>query len=249
MSFLRMCRAYAENLLPLPRPNAISAPDRGTPQRPLRYYVPSSAFSDYPFDEGEARQAMALHRWRAVVQCLVGSIALALLTLVCFRLRLNPATATCLYLIVIVLLSLGGNFLSSAVVSLIAVGCLAYFFAPPAFSFRVSEQLTKAGSWAYKHPDVCEYCPRRCFAYSASIPQKGIGQATSFSLVRVEEAFNRILNRVEYSTRSIEDRIADFRRSHCSSRPPYCDPGRSARPFVRTRQELALVPGRRLIFN
>jgi len=31
--------------------------------------------------------------------------------------------------------------------------------------------------------------------------------------------------------------------------PHTWDAGRSARPFVRTRQELAMVPGRRLIFN
>ncbi len=68
---------------------------------------------------------MALHRWRAVVQCLFGGMAIALLTFACFRLRLNLATTVCLYLIVIVLLSLQGSFLSSAVVSLIAVGCLA----------------------------------------------------------------------------------------------------------------------------
>jgi C4-dicarboxylate-specific signal transduction histidine kinase len=69
-----------------------------------------------------------------------GIVALGLLTLVCHRLRLNLATAVCLYLIVVVLLSVQGNFLSSAVVSLIAVACLMYYFAPPIFSFRVKDQ-------------------------------------------------------------------------------------------------------------
>jgi len=41
---------------------------------------------------------------------------------------------------VVVLLSVQGNFLSSGVVSLIAVGCLMYYFAPPIFSFRVKDQ-------------------------------------------------------------------------------------------------------------
>ena len=77
--------------------------------------------------------------WRAVVQCLAGSIALGLVTFVCFRLRLNLATTLCLYLIVIVVLSLRGSFISSAFVSLVAVGCLAYYFAPPIFSFRVDD--------------------------------------------------------------------------------------------------------------
>ena len=77
--------------------------------------------------------------WRVIALCLSGSIALALLTFVCFRLGLNLATTVCLYLIVIVLLSIQGSFLSSAVVSLIAGGCLAYYFAPPIFSFWVSD--------------------------------------------------------------------------------------------------------------
>jgi K+-sensing histidine kinase KdpD len=77
--------------------------------------------------------------WRAVAQCLSSSIALALLTFVCFRLRLNLATTVCPYLIIIVLLSIEGSFLSSAVVSLVAVGSLAYYFAPPIFSFRVGD--------------------------------------------------------------------------------------------------------------
>jgi len=77
--------------------------------------------------------------WRAVAQSLYGCLGLALLTFVCFRLGLSVGTTACLYLIVIVLLSLQGSFLSSAVVSLIAVACLAYYFAPPIFSFRVSD--------------------------------------------------------------------------------------------------------------
>ncbi len=197
---------------------------------------------------------MALHRWRAVVQCLFGGIAIALLTFACFRLRLNLATTVCLYLIVIVLLSLQGSFLSSAVVSLIALGCLAYYSAPPIVSFRVSDpfeivaiivflatsgvithyvsrvrkatkealsqiedrkraeeslrkseaylahaqHLTKAGSWAYKHPNVCEYWSAEMFRIFGFGPSKGYPPSDQFlSLVhpedrrRVEEAFTQ----------------------------------------------------------
>lgn len=73
--------------------------------------------------------------WRAVAQYLSGSIALAVLTFVCFRLQLNLATTAFLYLIIIVLLCLQGSFLLSAVFSLIAMRCLAYYFAPPIFLF------------------------------------------------------------------------------------------------------------------
>jgi len=79
--------------------------------------------------------------WSAVAPFLLGSIAVALVTFVCFRLRLNLATTLCLYLIIIVLLSLKGSFLSSAVISLMAVGCLTYYFTTPVFSFRVSDPL------------------------------------------------------------------------------------------------------------
>jgi C4-dicarboxylate-specific signal transduction histidine kinase len=76
---------------------------------------------------------------RAIASTLAGSVALALLTWFCLRLRLNLATTECLYLTVIALLSLQGNFISSAVVSLLGVGALWYFFAPPIYSFRISD--------------------------------------------------------------------------------------------------------------
>jgi C4-dicarboxylate-specific signal transduction histidine kinase len=75
--------------------------------------------------------------WRGVAQCLAGSMTIAFITCVCFELRLNVPTPTFLYLIVIVVVSLQGSFLSSAIVSFFAVGCLAYYFVPPIFSFRV----------------------------------------------------------------------------------------------------------------
>jgi signal transduction histidine kinase len=83
-----------------------------------------------------------LHQfWRSAAMCLFGGIGLAAVTLVCFRLQLNLATAALLYLIVVVLLSLRGGFVASVVVSVIAVGCLAYYFAPPILSFRVDDPL------------------------------------------------------------------------------------------------------------
>jgi PAS domain S-box-containing protein len=78
---------------------------------------------------------------RPVAQFLTGSIALALLTFGCFQLRLDLATTAFLYLIVIVLLSLRGSFLLSAVFSLIAVACLAYFFTAAKFSFQTRDPL------------------------------------------------------------------------------------------------------------
>jgi PAS domain S-box-containing protein len=69
---------------------------------------------------------------------LAGTIALALATWVCFRLGLNSATTAFVYMIVIVLLSLMDSFISSAVFSLVAVGCLNFFFVQPLYTFQVA---------------------------------------------------------------------------------------------------------------
>jgi signal transduction histidine kinase len=69
---------------------------------------------------------------------LIGTVAVALLTVVGYRFHLNFPTVSLLYLLVVVLLSIRGGFFSSAFVSIVSVGCLNYFFAPPLFSFRVA---------------------------------------------------------------------------------------------------------------
>src|SRR5262249_42577396 len=85
------------------------------------------------------RQSTTL--WRSVVQCFFGGIALALVTLICFLLEAELAVTAFVFLLVIVLLSLMGSFVASAIVAIAAVGALNYFFAPPIFSFRVDYPL------------------------------------------------------------------------------------------------------------
>src|SRR4029450_9523443 len=79
--------------------------------------------------------------WHAAALCAVGGIAVALVTFICFRLDVDPMMAAFLYLIVIVLVSLRGSFVPSAVVSIIAICCLDYFFTPPLFQIRLSQPL------------------------------------------------------------------------------------------------------------
>src|SRR6188768_995431 len=55
---------------------------------------------------------------------LAGAVALACATWICLQLALNAAPTSFVYLIVIVLLSLMGSFISSALFSVIAVACL-----------------------------------------------------------------------------------------------------------------------------
>ena len=76
--------------------------------------------------------------WHSAAPGLLGSLGLASLTFVCFRLHLRSAL---LYLIVVVLVSLTGDFVSSAFVSIVAFLCLAYFFTPPIFSLGLTDPL------------------------------------------------------------------------------------------------------------
>src|SRR5437764_15183352 len=69
--------------------------------------------------------------WYSAGQCLLGGIAVALVTFVCFRLNVSITTAALLYLIVVVLASLMGSFVLSLVVSIISILCLDYFFTKP----------------------------------------------------------------------------------------------------------------------
>jgi len=57
--------------------------------------------------------------------------------LISYRLHFNYATAGFLYLLVVVVLSIAANFLDSAIISILAVGSLDYFFVPPIMSLRV----------------------------------------------------------------------------------------------------------------
>ncbi len=71
----------------------------------------------------------------------VGCAAVALTTYVCFYFHLNLTITSFLYLIIVVLQSLRGSFASSAVVSVLTVACLDFFFTEPRFSFEVTNSL------------------------------------------------------------------------------------------------------------
>ena len=73
----------------------------------------------------------------SAAQCFFGIIALTSVTFVCFRLKADLATTAFIYLAVIVLLALFGSYFASVVLISMAVAGLAYFFAPPVFSFAI----------------------------------------------------------------------------------------------------------------
>ena len=79
--------------------------------------------------------------WQSIQQFLLGVLGLALVTLVCFRFQVNSTTVALLYLIVIGLVSLQGNFVPSAIVSIIAYVCLDAFFTAPLFALGMNQFL------------------------------------------------------------------------------------------------------------
>ena len=80
-------------------------------------------------------------RRQSPTMAFLGVIAVAVLTATCYWLHLDFATASPLYLLAVVVQSLSGSFVWSAVVSVLAVGCLDYFFVTPVFSFAVTGPL------------------------------------------------------------------------------------------------------------
>jgi len=77
--------------------------------------------------------------WRSLIRVVPGTVLVALATFTCYGLGLNFTVTGFLYLIIVVFQSLLGDFVASAVVSIIADLCLNFFFVPPIFSFRVSD--------------------------------------------------------------------------------------------------------------
>jgi PAS domain S-box-containing protein len=75
--------------------------------------------------------------------CLLAVLALAVVTVSTSLFRPHQAftTTALLYLIIVVVLSLNGSFLSAAIVSLIAVFCLEYFCNPPLYTLGLEDPL------------------------------------------------------------------------------------------------------------
>ena len=82
--------------------------------------------------------SVAERLWRTSVRCGLGVAGLAALTAVLDRLHFRSAL---LYLIIVVFVSLTGDFVASAVVSLGALLCLSYFLSPPGFLLGLDQPL------------------------------------------------------------------------------------------------------------
>jgi C4-dicarboxylate-specific signal transduction histidine kinase len=79
-------------------------------------------------------------RWFPAAFCLVSAAALILLSYFALLMEFDFAEARFWLLAAVVLASLMGSYLTSVVLSVVAVACLSYFFTPPIFSFRVEQE-------------------------------------------------------------------------------------------------------------
>jgi len=87
--------------------------------------------------------------WRTAWECILASLALAVLTLVSFRLHAGPAMAALLFFFLVILISLWAGFLSTAFACAVAALCFVYFFTQPLFHLWMSEPVEIAATIAF----------------------------------------------------------------------------------------------------
>lgn len=68
-------------------------------------------------------------------------MGVALLTFICFEVHLDLASALPLYMLLIVVQSISGDFRSAVILSLLSAGCLDFFFTPPLFTLYMNNAL------------------------------------------------------------------------------------------------------------
>lgn len=78
---------------------------------------------------------------RIAAQVALGAIGVSLITALCFPAHLDLSIPSLLYLLLVVLQSLTTGFASAAVVSVIAVASLEYFFVPPILTWNVASPI------------------------------------------------------------------------------------------------------------
>jgi C4-dicarboxylate-specific signal transduction histidine kinase len=157
--------------------------------------------------------------WRSAGQCLLGSIAVALLTFVCFRLRVNLTIACLLYLTVVVLLSVTNAVVASVFVAVISVLCMDYFFAPPLFSLRLDDPL-----------DIVALV---VFLGTALLISRLMLQRR-----RAEEALQKLLGELESK---VQQRTAELARANDELRSEINERQRAQEALLKAQAELAHV--------
>jgi two-component system sensor histidine kinase KdpD len=76
---------------------------------------------------------------KSAIGVLAGMVIAVLASWIGFNLRLNLAAIGFVQLLVVLLISMEFGFLQATLVSIVANGCLLYFFVPPIFTFAISD--------------------------------------------------------------------------------------------------------------
>lgn len=76
---------------------------------------------------------------RFAAQCAVGIGLVCVFAVVGAEMRFDLSTASLIYLLLVVVFALHCGFWQASIVSVVAIVCETYFFAPPAYSFRIAE--------------------------------------------------------------------------------------------------------------
>ena len=156
---------------------------------------------------------------RSAAQCLLAGIAVALLTFVCFRLRVNLTIACLLYLTIVVLLSTTDAIVPSIFVAVVSVLCLDYYFAPPVFSLRLNDPL-----------DIVALV---VFLGTALLITRLMSQRK-----RAEEALQKLLGELELK---VQQRTAELARSNDELRGEIAERQRAEEALQKAQTELAHV--------
>ena len=78
---------------------------------------------------------------KTLLRAAIGGVAIALLTVICFEVHIDLASAIPLYMLVVVVQSMTGDFGSAAIVSFLSAACLDFFFTQPLFKLYVNSPL------------------------------------------------------------------------------------------------------------
>src|SRR5215468_12459593 len=107
---------------------------------PFSYVNSQTGFGEF-VKIGPVQKSQLRRLPQVASRALVGAVVMGIVTFIAFQLHFSVAATSAVYLLVVMMQSLGGDFAAAVVVSVMAFGCLDYFFTEPLFSFLIADPL------------------------------------------------------------------------------------------------------------